>query len=365
MKSKLTGIIILSVILPQIALASWWNPLSWSMWNIFRSTPQTQQVHVPVLAIPVLSTGTTTTATTSIRSSTSTKIVSSTTVSTKNKEVILDKETKDICNQGVIKSADLTKKNLLSDMSTLCKSILGGQYTKDTLHLAINNLKDKWSLWNKTQELEKVTQTRATEIQVTKNESPTNTIVPINPVSLCQVDTWSCGNWDSCSISGNQIRSCIKTFDCSSVVTPSPVVSQGCKPSASAQQNTESSNSTNYQLNEDQIQYTITPLSFPEDSNSPISAKIRILTSDFDYTKIKSIYYNFYNDKTDSIFSLSKGIFDNDWNTATKEFSFSMNLDWSLLRNSRLVSIDYTVKYQNIGYSIPITNGAQLIIIPK
>lgn len=33
-------------IVPQIAFAAWWNPLSWSIWNIFRPTPHTQQVQV-------------------------------------------------------------------------------------------------------------------------------------------------------------------------------------------------------------------------------------------------------------------------------------------------------------------------------
>lgn len=31
-------------IVPQIAFAAWWNPISWSVWNIFRPTPKIQQI---------------------------------------------------------------------------------------------------------------------------------------------------------------------------------------------------------------------------------------------------------------------------------------------------------------------------------
>ncbi|MBI5620265.1 hypothetical protein HY949_00625 [Candidatus Gottesmanbacteria bacterium] len=31
---------------PQVALAAWWNPISWSVWNIFRPTPKVQQVQI-------------------------------------------------------------------------------------------------------------------------------------------------------------------------------------------------------------------------------------------------------------------------------------------------------------------------------
>ena len=31
---------------PQVALAAWWNPISWDVWNIFRLAPKTQQVQV-------------------------------------------------------------------------------------------------------------------------------------------------------------------------------------------------------------------------------------------------------------------------------------------------------------------------------
>lgn len=33
-------------IVPQIAFAAWWNPVSWNIWNIFSSTPKVQQVKI-------------------------------------------------------------------------------------------------------------------------------------------------------------------------------------------------------------------------------------------------------------------------------------------------------------------------------
>ena len=50
------------------------------------------------------------------------------------------------------------------------------------------------------------------------------------PAPTCQSDTWECGNWNSCSASGNQTRSCTKTYDCSSVNTLSPIITQSCTP---------------------------------------------------------------------------------------------------------------------------------------
>ncbi len=53
--------------------------------------------------------------------------------------------------------------------------------------------------------------------------------VTILPPS-CTADTWSCGDWNACSVSGSQTRTCNKTFDCSSTDTPSPQTSQSCTP---------------------------------------------------------------------------------------------------------------------------------------
>jgi hypothetical protein len=49
MKNYKKIFVVLSIsflIVPQIALAAWWNPLSWSVWNIFKPTPKAQQVQI-------------------------------------------------------------------------------------------------------------------------------------------------------------------------------------------------------------------------------------------------------------------------------------------------------------------------------
>lgn len=63
-------------------------------------------------------------------------------------------------------------------------------------------------------------------------ERGTNTATIIITAPSCQEDTWSCGDWNSCSASGNQNRSCTKTFDCSSANNLSPSTSQSCTPPA-------------------------------------------------------------------------------------------------------------------------------------
>ena len=54
-------------IVPQVAFAAWWNPLSWSVWNIFKPTPKVQQVQIAT------TTPTTPTATTTRKAETNTK----------------------------------------------------------------------------------------------------------------------------------------------------------------------------------------------------------------------------------------------------------------------------------------------------
>lgn len=43
--STVSSVIILTFIVPQIAFATWWNPLSWSVWDNFRATPKVQLLH--------------------------------------------------------------------------------------------------------------------------------------------------------------------------------------------------------------------------------------------------------------------------------------------------------------------------------
>lgn len=62
MKNYKQAIVVLAVgffIVPQVAFAAWWNPLSWSMWNIFRPIPKVQQVQIATTT-PAMPTATTT-----------------------------------------------------------------------------------------------------------------------------------------------------------------------------------------------------------------------------------------------------------------------------------------------------------------
>jgi len=55
-----------------------------------------------------------------------------------------------------------------------------------------------------------------------------------NGAVSCTEDIWSCNAWNECSFNGAQTRSCIKTYDCSAIDTPSPSTSQSCTPICTA-----------------------------------------------------------------------------------------------------------------------------------
>lgn len=44
MKKIFISATVMALIVPQIALASWWNPFSWSVWNVFQKTDTKSQV---------------------------------------------------------------------------------------------------------------------------------------------------------------------------------------------------------------------------------------------------------------------------------------------------------------------------------
>lgn len=54
------------------------------------------------------------------------------------------------------------------------------------------------------------------------------TVTP--PPPACTADTWSCGDWNACPASGNQTRTCTKTFECAEATTASPATTQKCTP---------------------------------------------------------------------------------------------------------------------------------------
>lgn len=49
-------------------------------------------------------------------------------------------------------------------------------------------------------------------------------------VPACTADVWSCGDWSSCSSAGQQTRSCMLSYDCSTATTPKPAEQQPCDP---------------------------------------------------------------------------------------------------------------------------------------
>ncbi|MDO8565841.1 MAG: serine protease [Candidatus Moranbacteria bacterium] len=57
-------------------------------------------------------------------------------------------------------------------------------------------------------------------------------VKPVESLDSCAADTWACGDWDSCSLSGVQSRSCRKTVDCPNVDTITPVSTRYCESSS-------------------------------------------------------------------------------------------------------------------------------------
>ena len=62
------------------------------------------------------------------------------------------------------------------------------------------------------------------------------------PQPSCTADTWSCGDWNACSLSGIQNRSCRKTFDCSAVEDIPPATSRSCTAPQQTQDQAENIN---------------------------------------------------------------------------------------------------------------------------
>lgn len=84
----------------------------------------------------------------------------------------------------------------------------------------------------------------------------------------CSSDTWSCGDWNVCSLSGVQNRSCRKTFDCPSAESAPPAVDQYCEsPNKPIQQVPQVPQSSDEIANQDSIVRATVKLICPIDSN--------------------------------------------------------------------------------------------------
>lgn len=55
MKKNLLILLLIIFIIPSTVLASWWNPFSWNIWNIFKASPKEKvEVVIPVSIIPTI-----------------------------------------------------------------------------------------------------------------------------------------------------------------------------------------------------------------------------------------------------------------------------------------------------------------------
>lgn len=59
MKKLFLSILITTAFIPSVAFAAWWNPISWSVWSIFKPTPKVQQAQIATTT-PATPTATTT-----------------------------------------------------------------------------------------------------------------------------------------------------------------------------------------------------------------------------------------------------------------------------------------------------------------
>lgn len=96
----------------------------------------------------------------------------------------------------------------------------------------------------------------------------------------CSADTWSCGDWNACSLSGIQNRSCRKTFDCSSAESAPPAVDQYCEsPNRPIQQVPQIPQSSDEISNQDSIVKATVKLICPIDNNRASQGSGTIINS--------------------------------------------------------------------------------------
>ncbi len=88
------------------------------------------------------------------------------------------------------------------------------------------------------------------------------------PPPPCSADVWSCGDWSTCSVFGNQTRFCAKTFSCPTAGTPTPMMSQSCTPPQIYQQPPAQPSYTPPSYQPPQPSYTPPPYQPPQPSCS-------------------------------------------------------------------------------------------------
>ena len=159
----------------------------------------------------------------------------------------------------------------------------------------------------------------------------------------CSDCSCSCGGYNIAESIENQNCDDGKDNDCDGTIDS---VDFGCE---------------SFQLNEQDIEYSVIPKEIQSSIRTNFVCHFKILKPNFDYSRIKALYFKFYNEEDDGHFSFSAGIGSLHWENNQGEFTFSIVVSHNNNpRIWRLLSIDYEIKYSNM-YSIPISNGIELI----
>lgn len=201
-------------IVPQVALAAWWNPVSWILWNTFRPTPKVQQVLI----------ATTTPAT-------------STTSATKKAETNTKQDAPKGNKDSVISSLKKQVADLTQKVSQQNQPKVEAPKTS-VITLPSGAVVEMDASGNIIRIITAAPQQAYTSPMPTNNltqNSPSPSIQtssqqPVATTLSCSQDTWSCSDWSVCSNSGSQTRTCAITSDCSAASTPSPGTAQSCTP---------------------------------------------------------------------------------------------------------------------------------------
>jgi len=117
-----------------------------------------------------------------------------------------------------------------------------------------------------------------------------------------------------------------------------------------------------FQLNEQDIEYSISPKEIQISTYTDFVCRLKIVKPNFDYSRIKGIYFNFYNEKDDIYNSFSAGVGSSGWENNKEEFTFPINVIYNKPGVWKLLSIRYDIKYSNTTYSLPISNGIELVV---
>lgn len=178
------------------------------------------------------------------------------------------------------------------------------------------------------------------------------------PTPSCTADTWTCGTWNSCSLSGIQNRNCTKTFDCPDIQTAPPTTDQYCEPPNRPTPQTPPSG-TDEILNQDSIIKSSVKLVCPVDaqrasqgSGTVIDPSGIILTNKHVIAGTLGCIVGFINDFNDEPYFGERQIAD--------IFKLSSNQDVAVLKirnpkNTKLSYVDITKGSVNFPLGTKIT----------